>query len=79
MTQQRRPVKLSKRAWLILGTMLIATVAAEPFVHHHASFGIDGTFGFHAWYGFATCCAMVFAAKLFLGKVLSRPDDYYDA
>ena len=79
MSEHQAPVRLSKRTWLIFGALLLATLAAEPFVHHHASFGIDGSFWFHAWYGFLTCCAMVLVAKPLLGKILSRPDDYYDA
>ena len=79
MSDHRPPVKLSKRAWTIFGALLLATVIAEPFVHHHPSFGIDGSFAFNAWYGFVTCCSMVLIAKLLLGKILSRPDDYYDA
>ena len=79
MSDLKPPVKLSRRSWRIFGAMLLATIVAEPFAHHHASFGVDGSFGFHAWYGFATCCATVLVAKLILGKVLSRPDDYYDA
>jgi hypothetical protein len=64
---------------MIFGALLLATVAAEPFVHHHPHFGLDGSFAFHAWYGFLTCCAMVLVAKLLVGKILSRPDDHYDA
>ena len=64
MSERKPPVKLSKRSWMIFGALLLATIAAEPFVHHHPSFGVDGSFGFHAWFGFLTCCAMVFVAKL---------------
>jgi len=79
MSEKKAPVKLSKRSWLIFGGLLLATLLAELFVHPHAAFGIDGTFGFHAWYGFVACCAMVLVAKLVLGRIVSRPDDYYDA
>ncbi len=79
MSEKKAPVKLSKRSRLVFGGLLLATLLAEPFVHPHAAFGIDGSFGFHAWYGFVTCCAMVLVAKLVLSRIVSRPDDYYDA
>lgn len=59
------------------GAALAFAVAGDLVVHHHAGFGADGTFGFHAWYGFLACVAMVAAAKL-LGVLLERPGDYYD-
>lgn len=59
------------------GAVLALTVAGDLVVHHHVAFGIEGTFGFNAWYGFLTCVGMVVAAKL-LGGLLKRPDDYYD-
>ncbi len=46
--------------------------------HHAAHFVVDGWPEFYAIYGFATCCAMVFGSKLMIGKVLMRPDTYYD-
>ena len=79
MSDRKPPVRLSKRTWMIFAAMLLGTVVADLFVHHHPHFGVDGRFAFHAWYGFLTCCAMVLVAKLLLGKILARPDDYYDA
>ena len=35
-----------------------------------------GWFGFHAWYGFLTCAAMIVFAKC-LGLLIKRPDTYY--
>ena len=43
----------------------------------HPGFGIDGTFGFYAWYGLGTCVAMVLFAKG-LGVLLKRRDTYYE-
>jgi hypothetical protein len=60
------------------GAALALAVAGDLAVHHHVAFGLEGTFGFNAWYGFLTCVGMVVAAKL-LGAFLKRPDDYYDA
>jgi hypothetical protein len=72
----RRPETIRK-LWIAFVAVLAATVAAEFVVKRHALFGIDGIFGFNAWYGFATCAVMVIVAKL-LGYVLKRRDTYYD-
>lgn len=63
--------------WVVFLAILAATVLAGLFVHGHVTFGIEGTFGFFAWYGFATCVAMVVGAKV-LGIFLKREDTYYD-
>jgi hypothetical protein len=64
--------------WIAFSIVLAGLVAGDLFVHHHEHFGIDGTFGFYAWYGFSTCVSMVLGAKL-LGIVLKRSDTYYGA
>lgn len=63
--------------WVIFIAILIATVLGDLFVHHHPHFGIDGTFGFGAWYGFVACVVLVIFSKA-LGVLLKRPDTYYD-
>lgn len=65
--------------WLWIGgiALLAAFVVAGGLVHGHIVFGVEGTFGFNAWYGFVTCAAMVVVAKA-LGVVLKRKDTYYD-
>lgn len=57
--------------------VLAVLVLLDLVVAHHPHFGIDGTFGFGAWFGFAASFAMVLFAKL-LGIILKRPDTYYD-
>ncbi len=63
--------------WVASSVVLAVTVLLDLVVEHHPHFGIDGTFGFGAWYGFAACVAMVLFAKL-VGMILKRPDTYYD-
>ncbi|MEB8434259.1 hypothetical protein OO007_18625 [Cocleimonas sp. KMM 6892] len=68
--------------WIIQFAILFIAILPEFFMHHHASFEaqgihLDASPTFYAWYGFATCAAMVLGAKL-LGYVLKRKDDYYD-
>ncbi|MBX9811141.1 MAG: hypothetical protein K2Y16_05950 [Burkholderiales bacterium] len=65
-----------RKLWRVFIAVLAVTVAAEFFIEHEAHFGIDGAFGFNAWYGFTTCAAMIVVAKL-IGLVLKRPDTYY--
>lgn len=86
--QRRERVEASDDHWLVReGTIrllwrggilfLALLVALDLVVVHHPHFGIDGTFGFGAWYGFLSCVVMVLVAKG-LGYFLKRPDDYYD-
>lgn len=71
-----RPRTITK-LWWIFSAILAGTVLCDLFVTHHPHFGIDGTFGFGAWYGFIACVVLVLLAKG-LGLVLKRPDTYYD-
>lgn len=57
--------------------LLALTVLADLLVEPYPYFGIDGSFGFYAWYGFIACVAMIVGAKA-LGLLLSRKDSYYD-
>jgi hypothetical protein len=63
--------------WIVFIVILAMTVLADLFIDHHGAFGIDGTIGFYAWYGFLSCVGLVFVA-LALGAILKRPADYYD-
>ena len=65
--------------WLWIGgaLILLATLVAEALIPRKGHFPVESSFGFNAWYGFATCVAVVLLAKL-LGVWLKRRDDYYD-
>lgn len=63
--------------WRLFLGVLALTFLAEAMVELHPHFGIDGVFGFHAWYGLLACAAMIAVAKL-LGSALKRPDSYYE-
>ncbi|HEY7776509.1 MAG TPA: hypothetical protein VIC02_08205 [Kineobactrum sp.] len=71
-----RPATI-RRLWWIGSVVLALTVALQWLIPIEGHFGVDGWFGYGALFGFFSCVLMVFAAKL-LGKVLKRPDDYYD-
>ena len=63
--------------WIVLSVALTITVLFDFVVDQYVVFGVEGIFGFAAWYGFLTCVAMVLAAKG-LGFFLKRTDRYYD-
>jgi len=63
--------------WLGFIGVLAVVVAADLFITHHPHFGIDGTFGFGAWFGFLSCVILVAGSKV-LGALVKRPDTYYD-
>lgn len=63
--------------WIVFVIVLAMTVLVDLFVEHHPYFGLDGSFGFGAWFGFVSCAAMIAFAKL-LGAILKRRDTYYD-
>ena len=65
-------------SWLWRGgiAVLALTVLADLLYEPHPHFVVDGIFGFHAFYGFVACVAMVLFAKV-LGVLLKRDDTYY--
>lgn len=69
--------KQLKVLWGLLILSLVLSVIAEFFVHPHGYFGVDGTFGFNAWFGFIACAAIVVISKA-LGYVLKRREGYYE-
>jgi hypothetical protein len=72
----RRPDTIRK-LW-IGGILLSATlVLLDLLIKPYAYFGLDGTFGFYAWFAFGTSIAMVIGANT-LGIFLKRKDTYYD-
>ena len=66
-----------RRLWAFFIVVLAVSVLADLAIEHHPYFGIDGTIGFGAWFGFASCVVLVLVAKT-LGAALKRPDSYYD-
>jgi hypothetical protein len=67
-----------RRLWIGFAILLLALVVVDLVVHHHSYFGLDGTFGFGAWFGLANGVLLILAAKA-LGWMLERPDNYYDS
>ena len=49
--------------WIAFAVVLAATVLLDLVVEPHPYFGLDGTFGFGAWFGFASCVVLIVVAK----------------
>jgi hypothetical protein len=62
--------------WMVFIAILAVTVLLDLVVEHHPHFWPEGTFGFGAWFGFASCVVLIAFAKG-LGALLKRPDTYY--
>ena len=65
--------KLFHGLWVVC----LALVAIDLFMHRHEDFDFARLFGFHAFYGFFACVALVLIAKQ-LRRVLMRDEDYYE-
>lgn len=80
-TPPRRPAGsgtgLPRWALIAGAALLVILLAIDPLVHGHPKFGIDGAFGFYAWYGLGASIALVIIAKV-IGVFLKRRDTYYD-
>jgi UPF0716 family protein affecting phage T7 exclusion len=63
--------------WIAFIAILAVTLLLDLVITPHPHFGLDGTFGFAAWFGFVSCVALVALSKA-LGFFLKRPDDYYE-
>ena len=65
-----------RRLWAAFLITLALTLVADLFLPHESYVGIEGSFGFGAWFGFLSCVVLVLGSRA-LGKLLKRPDDYY--
>ena len=74
-----RPVKAgnSKRIRRAFHAVCVLLLAAELFLDKHGHLECEEWFGFHAWYGFAACVALVLIARG-LRMILGRKEAYYD-
>lgn len=66
-----------RRLWMVLTGALALEVLAQLAFPVESHFGIDGIFGFAAWFGFGACVVLVVIAKT-LSVFVKRPDTYYD-
>lgn len=66
-----------RRLWVLLFVILAIAVAVEMLTAHEAIFGVDGSFAFNAWFGFASCVVLIAFAKV-VSIFLKRRDTYYE-
>lgn len=68
---------IRRRVLILLVIGLASLIGLDFFAAHHPYFGIDGTPGFAAWYGFA---AALLAVALALGwaRIVGRKGDRAD-
>lgn len=59
------------------GVLLAAVVLAEWPWPLHSYFAVMDFPASHALYGFVSCLGLITVAR-WLGKLIKRPDDYYD-
>lgn len=70
--------RLLRAFWVVCALIVLVDVLALAGVYDkHGHFPWEEWFGFHAFYGFLACVALVEAAKL-LRRVIMRPIDYYE-
>lgn len=72
-------LRRSAHRWMTPAALvvLVVLVALDFAVGGYSYFGVDGTFGFYAWYGLLSGVGVVIVAKV-LGIFLKRADGYYD-
>ena len=56
---------------------LVVLVVIDFFIDKHPHFPWEGAPAFYAVYGFVSCVALIFIAKI-LRKIVRRDEDYYD-
>jgi hypothetical protein len=56
---------------------LAVLLVVDFFIHKHAHFPWEGRVNFFAAYGFISCVALIYIAKL-LRMFVKRKEDYYD-
>jgi hypothetical protein len=66
-----------KRLLYIFYASLVVLLIADFFIHKHADFPWEGAPEFFAVYGFVSCVALIFIAKI-LRKIVKRKENYYD-
>jgi hypothetical protein len=76
-TRDPLPDAIASRTWIGFVVLLVLSVGAEFFVHHHGIDAVAGSFGFSAWYSLLACAALVGITQL-AGFLLTRPDNDYD-
>ena len=62
--------------YVFYGSLLVLLII-DFFIHKHGDFPWENAPAFFAVYGFVSCVALIFIAKL-LRKIVRRKETYYD-
>jgi hypothetical protein len=66
-----------QRLLYVFYTSLLVLLIIDFFIHKHGDFPWENAPEFFAVYGFVSCVALIFIAKL-LRKIVRRKENYYD-
>ena len=66
-----------RKAFIVVVVIGALSVLVDLTYEKHGHMPIENWSGFHAWYGFVSCVALVFAARG-LRRILMRDEHYYD-
>ena len=66
-----------RKAFIVVVVIGALSVLVDLTYEKHGHMPVENWFGFHAWYGFVSCVALVFAARG-LRRILMRDEHYYD-
>jgi hypothetical protein len=66
-----------QRLLYIFYSSLLVLLIIDFFIHKHGEFPWEAAPDFYAVYGFVSCVALIFIAKL-LRKIVRRKENYYD-
>ncbi len=74
---EKPPAPLSRPPWRTLLGICALSLGLEVLAPAHGHFGFDGFFGFNAVLALASCAGLAVLGRL-LGRLVKRPEDYYD-
>lgn len=72
-----QPRNVDRVAYALYAVCAVIVVADALYVKH-PYFDFEYLFGFHAWYGFVACVALVLIAKQ-MRRVVKRDETYYES
>lgn len=69
--------EFGNRVFWVVVVLCALSVGADLFYHKHGIYPVEEWIGFHGFYGFVSCVALVIAAKG-MRRIVKRDEDYYD-
>ena len=63
--------------WLVIAALVVGSLIAERFVHHHHDYWFHHVPGYFVMYGFIGCVAIIFLSKWYGKYGVQRDEEYY--